>query len=97
MAADQKAVLVPIGTGTEEMEAVITIDVLRRAGAAVTVASVEDSLEVTCEHCSGLAVQAMASVHVAVHVCVVRMFIQAALTQLPNSWPDAWCCSWFGS
>jgi hypothetical protein len=25
-------VLVPIGTGSEEMEAVITIDVLRRAG-----------------------------------------------------------------
>lgn len=48
MAAGQKAVLVPIGTGTEEMEAVITIDVLRRAGAAVTVASVENSLEVTC-------------------------------------------------
>ncbi len=29
-AAQQKAVLVPIGTGSEEMEAVITIDVLRR-------------------------------------------------------------------
>ena len=28
-------VLVPIGTGSEEMEAVITIDVLRRAGAEV--------------------------------------------------------------
>lgn len=39
---------VPIGNGSEEMEAVITIDVLRRAGAAVTVASVEDKLEVTC-------------------------------------------------
>lgn len=31
--AAAKKVLVPIGTGTEEMEAVITIDVLRRAGA----------------------------------------------------------------
>lgn len=40
---------VPIGNGSEEMEAVITIDVLRRAGAAVTVASVEDQLEVTCK------------------------------------------------
>lgn len=39
-------VLVPIGTGTEEMEAVVVVDVLRRAGADVTVASVEDSLEV---------------------------------------------------
>jgi 4-methyl-5(b-hydroxyethyl)-thiazole monophosphate biosynthesis len=48
MAVDQKHVLVPIGNGTEEMEAVITIDVLRRAGAAVTVASVEDDLTVKC-------------------------------------------------
>lgn len=41
-----KTALIPIATGSEEMEAVITIDVLRRAGAQVTVASVEDSLEV---------------------------------------------------
>ncbi|GER44830.1 class I glutamine amidotransferase-likesuperfamily protein [Striga asiatica] len=42
----QKKILVPIGLGTEEMEAVIMIDVLRRAGANVTVASVEEKLEV---------------------------------------------------
>ncbi|XP_057966293.1 protein DJ-1 homolog C isoform X2 [Malania oleifera] len=41
-----KKVLVPIGFGTEEMEAVIMIDVLRRAGAQVIVASVEPQLEV---------------------------------------------------
>ncbi|XP_042012479.1 protein DJ-1 homolog C-like [Salvia splendens] len=41
-----KKVLVPIGFGTEEMEAVIMIDVLRRSGAHVTVASVEEQLEV---------------------------------------------------
>ncbi|KAI4298463.1 hypothetical protein L6164_032018 [Bauhinia variegata] len=41
-----KKVLVPIGFGTEEMEAVILVDVLRRAGADVTVASVEPQLEV---------------------------------------------------
>ncbi|KAG2425524.1 hypothetical protein HYH02_015009 [Chlamydomonas schloesseri] len=46
--APEKTVLVPIGNGTEEMEAVIIIDVLRRAGAKVTVASVEDSPQVVC-------------------------------------------------
>ncbi|KAK8913923.1 hypothetical protein KSP39_PZI024391 [Platanthera zijinensis] len=41
-----KKVLVPIAGGTEPIEAVITIDVLRRAGADVTVASVEKNLRV---------------------------------------------------
>lgn len=41
-----KKVLVPIGYGTEEMEAVILVHVLRQAGADVTVASVEPQLEV---------------------------------------------------
>ncbi|GLC39578.1 hypothetical protein PLESTM_000913900 [Pleodorina starrii] len=44
----EKRVLVPVGNGTEEMEAVIVIDVLRRAGALVTVASVEDSPSIVC-------------------------------------------------
>jgi hypothetical protein len=48
MATASKKVLVPIGTGSEEMEAVITVDVLRRAGALVTIASVEPSLTVKC-------------------------------------------------
>jgi len=39
-------VLIPIADGTEEMEAVVIIDVLRRAGAAVTVASIGE-LQVT--------------------------------------------------
>ncbi|KAK2077915.1 hypothetical protein QBZ16_003783 [Prototheca wickerhamii] len=43
-----KKALVPIGNGSEEWEAVTIIDVLRRAGTDVCVASVEDSLEVTC-------------------------------------------------
>jgi len=39
-------ILVPIGNGSEEMEAVIIIDMLRRAKANVVVASVEDKLEI---------------------------------------------------
>ncbi|KAE8713624.1 hypothetical protein F3Y22_tig00110206pilonHSYRG00216 [Hibiscus syriacus] len=42
-----KQVLVPIANGTEPMEAVITIDVLRRSGADVTVSSVEKSFVLT--------------------------------------------------
>ncbi|KAL5989627.1 Protein DJ-1 B [Asimina triloba] len=41
-------VLVPVANSTEPMEAVITIDVLRRAGADVTVASVEKDLRIGC-------------------------------------------------
>jgi len=42
-----KKALVPIADGTEELEAVTIVDVLRRAGVSVTVASV-DALQVTC-------------------------------------------------
>jgi len=44
--ATKRKVLVPIADGTEEIEAVCIIDVLRRAGAEVTVASVGD-LQIT--------------------------------------------------
>ena len=45
-----KRVLVPIADGTEEIEVVTVVDVLRRAGAEVVLASVEDDdrTAVTC-------------------------------------------------
>ena len=45
-----KRVLVPIADGTEEIEVVTVVDVLRRAGAEVMLASVEDDdrTAVTC-------------------------------------------------
>ena len=43
-AADKKTVLVPIATGSEEIETTCIVDTLVRAGAEVTVASVEDEL-----------------------------------------------------
>lgn len=58
-------VLVPVGFGTEEMEAVIIVDVLRRAGAQVTMASVEPQLEI--EASSGTKLVADASISTCCH------------------------------
>lgn len=60
MASNARKVLVPIADGTEPMEAVITIDVLRRSGAEVTVASAANSLSVQALH--GVKIIADASV-----------------------------------
>ena len=47
----EKKVLVPVAQGTEEMEAITIVDVLRRAGAEVTIASVD---ELTIKASNGL-------------------------------------------
>ncbi|HML73084.1 MAG TPA: DJ-1/PfpI family protein [Anaerohalosphaeraceae bacterium] len=52
-------VLVPIADGIEELESVTIIDVLRRAGAQVTVASVSTALQVTASRKTKLVADAM--------------------------------------
>lgn len=42
-----QTVLIPVAAGSEDIEAVTLIDVLRRAGAVVTVASIEDTTTIT--------------------------------------------------
>ncbi|XP_024541051.1 protein DJ-1 homolog A isoform X1 [Selaginella moellendorffii] len=59
--ASPKKVLVPVADGTEEMEAVIVIDVLRRAGAHVTVASVGQEPKVTASRGVKLVADAIVS------------------------------------
>lgn len=75
-----RKVLVPIANGTEPMEAVITIDVLRRAGADVTVASVEKELRV--DACHGVKIVADSLVS----DCVDTVF---DLISLPGGIPGA--------
>ncbi|KAH0872748.1 hypothetical protein HID58_070110 [Brassica napus] len=50
MASHSKKVLIPVAHGTEPFEAVVMIDVLRRGGADVTVASVENQVGVDACH-----------------------------------------------
>ncbi|GAB2231025.1 hypothetical protein Droror1_Dr00027312 [Drosera rotundifolia] len=61
MASTTKKVLVPVANGSEPLEAVIMIDVLRRAGADVTVASVEKGLVV--DACHGVKIVADGLIH----------------------------------
>ncbi|GJN03763.1 hypothetical protein PR202_ga21241 [Eleusine coracana subsp. coracana] len=76
----KKKVLVPIAMGTEEMEAVILASVLRRAGAVVTLASVEDGLEVEASCGSRL----VADTHIA--SCADHVF---DLVALPGGMPGS--------
>lgn len=61
MASSPKKVLVPVANGTEPLEAVVTIDVLRRAGAEVTVASAEEQLRVDVCHGAKIVADALIS------------------------------------
>lgn len=70
----------PIAMGTEEMEAVIMAGVLRRAGADVTLASVEDGLEVEASCGSRI----VADTHIA--SCADQMF---DLVALPGGMPGS--------
>jgi protein deglycase len=72
--------LVPIADGTEEIEAVCIIDVLRRAGVEVTVASVESELEITASR--GVRIVADA----AISECVGNTY---DLIALPGGMPGA--------
>ncbi|MFN2284011.1 MAG: DJ-1 family glyoxalase III [Anaerolineae bacterium] len=66
-----KTVLVPIANGTEEIEAVCIIDTLRRAGAEVTVASVEATLQVTASRGTKLVADALiADCASAIYECI---------------------------
>ncbi|XP_021719216.1 protein DJ-1 homolog B-like [Chenopodium quinoa] len=80
MASEAKRVLVPIANGTEPMEAVITIDVLRRAGAEVTVASVEKGLQVDACHSVKIVADAL------INDCSQTVF---DLISLPGGMPGA--------
>ncbi|KAK6946643.1 DJ-1/PfpI [Dillenia turbinata] len=75
-----KKALVPIANGTEPLEAVIIIDVLRRSGAEVTVASVEDKLQV--DACHGVKLVADALIADCAHIAV-------DLISLPGGMPGA--------
>lgn len=78
-------VLVPIGMGTEEIEAVILVNVLRRAGAQVTLASVEKELEVPCYSGTRLIADACIS------KCADQMY---DLVALPVSFYVNSCMDW---
>lgn len=75
-----KNVLVPITDGVEELEAVTVIDVLRRAGAAVTVAAAQADLAVTASRGTKLVADAPIS------VCVLNNY---DLVALPGGMPGA--------
>ena len=79
-----KKVLVPIANGTEEIEAVCIIDTLRRAGAEVTVASVETQNVASLQVTASRGVRLVADAKIA--DCVNEMYDCIAL---PGGMPGA--------
>jgi 4-methyl-5(b-hydroxyethyl)-thiazole monophosphate biosynthesis len=76
----QKTVLVPVADGTEELEAVAIIDILRRAGADVTVASVSGSRQITASRAVVIVADAL------IEACVENDY---DLVVLPGGIPGA--------
>ncbi|MDL2270124.1 DJ-1/PfpI family protein [Desulfosarcina sp. OttesenSCG-928-A07] len=76
----KKTVLVPVADGTEELEAVAIIDVLRRADAGVTVAAVGNNLQITASR--GVVLVADTTID----VCADKTF---DLIALPGGLPGA--------
>ncbi len=75
-----KSVLVPVADGTEDLEAVAIIDVLRRADAKVTVASITGSRQVTFSRGMAITTDAL------LENCVTREY---DLVVLPGGIPGA--------
>lgn len=73
-------VLVPIGFGNEEIEVVVIVDILRRAGADVLLASVESNLQVE----SSRRVKLVADAHIS--TCAEKEFDLIALPVCPLNW-----------
>lgn len=75
-----KTALVPLANGSEDIESVTIIDVLRRAGVAVTVASVEPEITVTCARRTKIVCDALLT------ECAAQTF---DLIALPGGMPGA--------
>ncbi|KZN13821.1 DJ-1 family glyoxalase III [Marinomonas sp. TW1] len=73
-------VLVPVANGSEDIEAITIIDVLRRGGVEVTVASVHETTDVTLAHGCQLTADSLLSEH------AEKMFDAIAL---PGGMPGA--------
>ncbi|WP_207062624.1 DJ-1 family glyoxalase III [Motiliproteus sp. SC1-56] len=76
----ERAVLVPVADGSEEIETVCLIDILRRAGARVVVASVEPRLQITASRGVNLVADSL------IEACLGQSF---DLIALPGGMPGA--------